>query len=56
MQIIRRFEIEIVKEGRYVVAGGVAYNKDFTVKLLSTGMIRMKNNMPIRELAFGYLS
>lgn len=33
MQIIRRFDMELLDKGRYVVAGGVAYNKDFTVKM-----------------------
>lgn len=26
--------MELVREGRYVVAGGVGYNKDFMVKLV----------------------
>ncbi|KAM7198899.1 Pisatin demethylase [Naviculisporaceae sp. PSN 640] len=32
-EIIRRFDMELVREGRYVVAGGVAYNVDLTVRL-----------------------
>lgn len=28
-KIVRRFDIELVRPGRYVVAGGVAYNEDF---------------------------
>lgn len=32
-ETLRRFEMELVKAGEYVVAGGVAYNKDFIVKL-----------------------
>ncbi|KAJ4301084.1 hypothetical protein N0V90_003174 [Kalmusia sp. IMI 367209] len=28
-EIVRRFDIEVVKKGEYVVAGGVAYNRDF---------------------------
>jgi hypothetical protein len=33
LQVIRRFDLELVREGRYVVAGGVAYNKDLVVEL-----------------------
>lgn len=33
MQIVRQFDLELVKEGRYVVAGGVAYNRGLEVKL-----------------------
>ncbi|KAK3372119.1 cytochrome P450 17A1 [Podospora didyma] len=32
-EIIRRFDMELLDKGRYVVAGGVAYNKDLVVKL-----------------------
>jgi cytochrome P450 len=32
-EIIRRFDLELVNEGKYVVAGGIAYNEDFVVKL-----------------------
>jgi len=32
-EIVRRFEIELVNAGKHVVAGGVAYNDDFVVKL-----------------------
>ncbi|CZR58264.1 related to pisatin demethylase / cytochrome P450 monooxygenase [Phialocephala subalpina] len=32
-EIIRRFDVEVINQGRYVVAGGVAYNKDFEVTL-----------------------
>jgi len=32
-EIIRRFDIQINKSGRYVVDGGVAYNVDFLVEL-----------------------
>jgi hypothetical protein len=31
--MFRRFDFELVSEGRYVVAGGIAYNKDFIVKI-----------------------
>jgi hypothetical protein len=31
--MVRRFEFELVREGKYFVAGGIAYNKDFTVKV-----------------------
>ncbi|KAK2735172.1 hypothetical protein FQN55_002262 [Onygenales sp. PD_40] len=31
-ELIRRFEFQLVKSGEYVVAGGVAYNKNFIVK------------------------
>lgn len=34
-KLIRCFDMEIVKEGRYVVVGGIAYHKDFVVKLRS---------------------
>lgn len=33
LYIIRRFDVEVMNQGRYVVAGGVAYNKDFEVTL-----------------------
>ncbi|KAH8719148.1 cytochrome P450 monooxygenase [Phaeosphaeriaceae sp. PMI808] len=36
-EIIRRFDVEVVRTGRYVVDGGVAYNEDFMVKLVSLG-------------------
>lgn len=32
-EIVRRFDMELIREGRYVVAGGVAYNKDLVVRL-----------------------
>ena len=32
-QVVRRFDLELVREGKFVVAGGVAYNKDFVVEL-----------------------
>ncbi|PGH07083.1 hypothetical protein AJ79_06361 [Helicocarpus griseus UAMH5409] len=32
-ELIRRFQFDLVKAGEYVVAGGVAYNKDFIVKV-----------------------
>ena len=32
-ETVRRFDFDVLKEGRYVVAGGVAYNKDFLVKM-----------------------
>ena len=32
-ETVRRFDFELVNEGRYVVAGGVAYNRDFLVKM-----------------------
>ncbi|OJD40783.1 cytochrome p450 monooxygenase [Diplodia corticola] len=32
-EIVRRFDLELVKEGRYVVAGGVAYNKGLEVRM-----------------------
>ncbi|OQV09709.1 hypothetical protein CLAIMM_13801 [Cladophialophora immunda] len=34
-EIIRRFDIELVTPGRFVVAGGVAYFNDFNVKLMA---------------------
>ncbi|OAP61369.1 hypothetical protein AYL99_03572 [Fonsecaea erecta] len=34
-EIIRRFDIELVTPGRFVVAGGVAYFNDFNVKLIA---------------------
>jgi len=33
-EILRRFDLEVVNEGKYVVAGGIAYNQDFVVKLV----------------------
>ena len=33
VQIVRQFDMKVLDEGRYVVAGGVAYNQGFTVKL-----------------------
>jgi cbb3-type cytochrome oxidase cytochrome c subunit len=30
-QLIRRFDFELVNTGKYVVAGGVAYNREFIV-------------------------
>lgn len=32
-EIFRRFDMELIAEGRYVVAGGIAYNQDLLVKL-----------------------
>ncbi|EEH18607.2 hypothetical protein PABG_07667 [Paracoccidioides brasiliensis Pb03] len=32
-ELVRRFEFDLVKTGEYVVAGGVAYNKNFIVKV-----------------------
>ncbi|TLS26868.1 hypothetical protein PpBr36_04793 [Pyricularia pennisetigena] len=32
-QVLRTFDIELQRKGRFVVAGGVAYNHDFAVKL-----------------------
>lgn len=37
LQIVRRFDFELKREGRYVVAGGVAYNQDFEVQLRLRG-------------------
>jgi len=34
-ETVRHFDMELVKPGTYVVAGGVAYNKDFVIKLTS---------------------
>ncbi|OAL27054.1 hypothetical protein AYO20_09862 [Fonsecaea nubica] len=34
-EIIRRFDLELVTAGKYVVAGGVAYFENFNVKLIS---------------------
>ena len=31
LQLIRRFDFDLVTTGKYVVAGGVAYNKNFVV-------------------------
>jgi len=36
-ETVRRFEIKLIREGRYIVAGGVGYNQDFTVKLTARG-------------------
>lgn len=36
-EIVRRFDFELKREGRYVVAGGVAYNQDFEVQLRLRG-------------------
>lgn len=33
MQIVRQFDIELERPGRYVVDGGVAYNEGFLGKL-----------------------
>ncbi|KAJ9225694.1 hypothetical protein DTO169C6_1757 [Paecilomyces variotii] len=30
-EVIRRFDMELINEGKFVVAGGVAYNRDFSV-------------------------
>lgn len=32
-EIVRRFEMRVVQEGKYVVAGGVAFNKGFVVRI-----------------------
>jgi len=32
-EIIRRFDIEVLNPGKWVVAGGISYNRDFVVKL-----------------------
>ncbi|KAF7883706.1 uncharacterized protein EAF02_005626 [Botrytis sinoallii] len=32
-EIVRRFDIEVLKEGIYTSAGGVSYNEDFIVKM-----------------------
>ncbi|KAK4444029.1 Pisatin demethylase [Podospora aff. communis PSN243] len=32
-EILRRFEMELVDEGEYIVAGGVAYNRNLVVKV-----------------------
>ncbi|WQF82089.1 Putative cytochrome P450 [Colletotrichum destructivum] len=32
-EIVRRFDFEVIREGKYVVAGGVAYNEGFEVQL-----------------------
>ncbi len=32
-ETVRRFDIDVLKKGKYVVAGGVAYNQDFLVKM-----------------------
>jgi cytochrome P450 len=32
-QIVRRFDMEVLEEGRYVVVGGVGYNEGFVVRL-----------------------
>lgn len=37
MQIVRRFDMELLREGQYIVSGGVAYNKDLVVKLRVRG-------------------
>jgi hypothetical protein len=33
LKLVRRFDFELVREGTFVVAGGIGYNKDFMVKL-----------------------
>lgn len=38
-QIVRQFDIEVENEGSYVVAGGVAYNQKFDVRLTPRGMV-----------------
>jgi hypothetical protein len=37
MQIVRRFDVKLEKTGKYVVAGGVAYNENFMGKLIPRG-------------------
>lgn len=37
-EIVRRFDIETVKPGKYVVAGGVAYNVDFYARFKVRGV------------------
>ena len=32
-ETVRRFDFDVVNRGRYVVAGGVAYNVEFLVKM-----------------------
>ncbi|KAL3428258.1 cytochrome P450 monooxygenase [Phlyctema vagabunda] len=32
-EILRRFDIDVINKGRYIVAGGVGYNQGFEVKL-----------------------
>ncbi|CAO2652676.1 Nn.00g009590.m01.CDS01 [Neocucurbitaria sp. VM-36] len=34
-EIVRRFDIELVNPGKYVVAGGVAYNQDFMGRFIA---------------------
>jgi cytochrome P450 len=36
-ETVRRFDFDVLKEGKYIVAGGVAYNKDFLVKMRMNG-------------------
>lgn len=31
-QVIRQFDFELLTLGKYIVAGGAAYNKDFVVR------------------------
>ena len=33
LKTLRNFELELVRPGNYIVAGGVAYNNDFVVKI-----------------------
>ncbi|KAF1996048.1 cytochrome P450 [Amniculicola lignicola CBS 123094] len=40
-ETVRRFDMELQRPGKYVVAGGVAYNEDFIVKLVSRSKSRM---------------
>lgn len=32
LQVVRRFDLELVREGRYVAVGAIAYNKDFVAE------------------------
>lgn len=34
-KIVRNFDIDVINLGRYIIAGGVAYNLNFNVRLIS---------------------
>lgn len=33
LQMLRRFDFEVVDEGQFIVSGGIAYNKGFKMNL-----------------------
>ena len=38
-ETVRRFDFDLINQGRYVVAGGVAYNQDFLVRMKKRGSV-----------------